>query len=148
MGKTISEKNLTMYQNLYFSVTPFSDFTFSLRMTYNHDWTKIHLGKENIFKVQTKRNKFYGYLHMHDLHESILLTVSLDNKNATAYCYVKYIYEERKKGNNKDFEEVPNEQNSDYSAHTNNLMDLVTIRLPKSNFKKSKNKIMRINFAI
>jgi hypothetical protein len=152
--RTISEKNLTIYQNLFFKVTPFSDFTFSLRLTYNHAWTKINLGKENVFKVQSFRKKFYGYLYMHQSHENILLSISLDNKNYTAYCYVKYAYEDRHKVNDEtdkqDFEDVPNEQNANYQADTNNLMNLIAIRLPKSDtlIGESKDKILRVNIAV
>jgi hypothetical protein len=151
---TISEKNLTMYQNLFVKVTPFTDYTFSMRLTYNHDWTKINLGKENVFKVQSFRKKFYGYFYIHQSHENILLSVSLDNKNYTAYCYVKYDFEDRHRLKNelnaKDFEEVPNEQNANYHADTNNLMNLIAIRLPKSDTvnNSSKDKILRVNIAI
>jgi len=157
--KKINSTDLLMYANLFFEVNPITDYTFITRITYRHDWNKIKLGKENVYKLDSMKNRFYGYFHMHNNFENVLFTVSLNKKNFNCYVYVKYIIYEKAEGSRHSnststFDAVPNENDNDYSGNNFNLMNIVMIRLPNLekdeliNSKTNKHKLVKVLFTI
>jgi len=156
--KTIKKENLKIYESLFFEVNPIIDYTFSMRLTYKHDWNKIKLGVSNVFKLNAEKKRFYGYFHMHDVFENVMLTISLNKKNLIAYSYVKYnLYDKSAENSNKEkstFDKVPAENDHDFSADTDNLMNLITIRLPKISEenlldkKSNKKKLVKVLFSV
>ncbi len=159
--RTLSDKNLTLYDNLFFEVNALSDYTFAMRLTYKHDWNKIKLGVPNYFKVDEVNMRIFGYFHMHDLYENVLLSVSLNRKDLTAYVYVKFsLYEKSTEkpalGSkvNTGFDAVPAENDNDFSANSLNLMNLAALRLPKLDAEKlinknnNKKKYVKVLFSV
>lgn len=168
--KPIASSNLTLYDNLYFEVNPFNDYTFIIRLTYQHQWTKINLGKSNVFKINPEKKRFYGYFHMHDVYDNVLLTISVNQRNLTAYAYVKYVLYEKSDKNkdtsnsysninpnnnnmvnidNKEFDVVPSENDNDYRGNNLNLMKLIAFRLPKIPKEKlTEKKLVKVLFTV
>ena len=152
--KKITFKQLGIYQNLYFKILPQSNYAFSLRITYQHDWQEIKMGKVQTYSVDRIKKKFHGYLTLHDEYDRIILSITTNNKNLTAYCYVKYIYSDKNDFINKTSENfsresymIPNELDFDFKGDNLNLLSLIAIKLPKLK-KNSKNESVKVLFSV
>jgi len=154
---TLSYENLTLYENIYFEINPITDYTFAMRLSYKHDWNMIKMGSLNIFKLNGEKKRFYGYFNMNDMYNNIMLTISLNKINLTALVYAKFKiydkYSDLVEKSSNQFYEVPSENDNDFSGDNNNLMNLVTIKLPKIPAEKlidknNNKKYVRVLFSI
>lgn len=157
--KPLAATNLTLYDNVYFEVDPVTDYTFILRLTYQHDWTKIQFGKPNLYRINPSKMRFYGFFHMNNIYDNVLFSVWVNKKNLSVYVYVKYVvYDKKDKtaninqnqdNNSKEFDLAPSEKDHDYSGNNMNLMNLIAMRLPKVPKEKLEDKhLIKILFSI
>lgn len=149
---------LKLFENIYFKITPEVDFAFSLRITYKNDWQQIKTGKTQTFLIDPIKKKFFGYLTMHNEFDNVLLSISADNKNLTAYCYVKFLaYDKSQILNSTDpnylqnkiqTHVIPNELDSDYKANNLNLYKLIALKLPKLELNNIQSKVVTMLFSV
>jgi len=154
----IKYSNLKLYENIYFKIKPNTDFAFSIKLTYKNDWQEIKTGKTETFVIDNLKKKFYGYFTMHNEFDNVILNISPNNRNLTAYCYVKYMAYDKSEilnSTNKNYLQtkiqthiIPNELDSDYKGNNLNLYNLIAMKLPKLDIKKLENKIVTILFSV
>ena len=150
--------NLNLFENIYFKIKPESDFAFSLRVTYKNDWQEVKSGKTLTFPVHLIKKKFYGYLTMHNEFDNVILSISTNNKNLTAYCYVKFIAYDKSEilnstnanylKNKIQTHAIPSELDNDFKGDDLNLYRLIALKLPKLDMNKVERKVVTMLFAV
>jgi len=154
----IKNNNFTIFENVYFKIIPETDFAFELKLTHKYDWREIKTGKMEVFPIDVKNKRFYGYLTMHSEFDNVILSISANDKNLTAYCYMKYVAYNKAHllnttsksylQNNIITEVLPNELDNDYKANNLNLYHLIKLKLPRLDFNKIEDKIVTIFFSV
>jgi len=155
----IKYAKLSLFENIYFKVTPEIDFAFSLRITYKNDWQEIKTGKTQTFAIDPVKKRFYGYFTMHSEYDNVQLSITANNKNLTAYCHVKYMAYDKAQLLNSTSENymqnkiqtqiIPNELDYDVKGDNLNLYHLIALKLPKLDVKNfAASKIVTVFFSV
>ena len=148
----ISVNNKKELNNIYFKVTPKSEFGFYIQIYYDNNWIQIPIDKMKSYLITNQ--KMYAYFDISNEYNSIEFSLRLEKHfKIKANLYLKINIIDTSKTINKNLNDslkyefsIPNENNYDYTATTDPMLGTLSLNifnLPKLSEKEKKYKFIR-----
>lgn len=135
--------------NVYFEVSPKTDYGFSLRLFYSTAWNRIIVNKKNSFNVDKESRILNGYFDLIEDYGDVDLEIRPTSPQLQINAYVKFVkYSKDKFRNDSSLYETPSVQDYELQGSSSQILGSLRMKIPKIDVAQGEHARVLINIQL